>query len=444
MKIWNKWSFRIKWLVLSAVITISCVYAGFYISRELTERDRHMQFVMGPHEHHLGVMQELVETGKFSAREAFKIVEKKQSKRTPFRVFLLDAQGRPVDSNPPLKDSKKDLIPELKYPLGPDHFIAFGQKKLPRHKQGGPSSGTRLIISVTISVSIIVGIALSILFLTLYLRRKSAEAEAVIAKLKSGDLKARFVTRETDEANQLMLRFNEMADQIEKLVNNLRQTEQARMIMLQELAHDLRTPVASLKQFQEILLHKGQLLDEDRRTQTLLLAMKEVTYFEHLVEDLLFLSGVNDPRYSGTFTKVNLAGLVREEIESFANGPIQFLNSLPEEAYVKGDQHLLQRLIRNAFSNAERFAKKQIRVNLKEEADIVLLEIQDDGPGMEPLLLSSFGEKKYSRQFVAGSDSQISIGLGSVIMKKIVFLHDGSLDAKNLNGLLLSIQLPRF
>lgn len=443
MKIWNKWSFRIKWLVLSAVITISCVYAGFYISRELTERDRHLQLAMGPHEHHLGVMQELVKSGKFSATEAFKIVERKHSKRTPFRVFLLDTEGRTVDSNPPTKRDIK-FSPEIKYPLGPDHFIAFGQKKLPRSKHGGPSSGTRLIISVTISVSIIVGIALSILFLTLYLRRKSSEAEAIISKLKSGDLKARFVIHDTDEANQLMLRFNEMADQIEKLVTNLRQTEQARMIMLQELAHDLRTPVASLKQFQEILLHQGQLLDEEKKIQTLLLAMKEVNYFEHLVEDLLFLSGVNDPRYSGNFSKVNLADLVKEEIERFESGPIQFLSSLPEKAYVKGDPHLLQRLIRNAFSNAERFAKKQITIELKESPDNVLLEVQDDGPGMESSILASFGEKKYSRQFLAGADSKISIGLGSVIMKKIVSLHDGSLEAKNRNGLLLSIQFPRY
>jgi K+-sensing histidine kinase KdpD len=41
------------------------------------------------------------------------------------------------------------------------------------------------------------------------------------------------------------------------------------MTMLQELAHDLRTPVASLKQFQEILLYKGHLMDDEKSEKKL-------------------------------------------------------------------------------------------------------------------------------------------------------------------------------
>jgi K+-sensing histidine kinase KdpD len=53
--------------------------------------------------------------------------------------------------------------------------------------------------------------------------------------------------------------------------------------------------------------------------------------------------------------------------------------------------------------------------------------ISDDGPGMSEEDLQVFGDKKFSRQVAP----EISIGLGSVIMKKITLLHEGILSVKN-------------
>lgn len=444
MKAWSKWSLPFKWLTLSAIITIICVIAGGFILRTLTEREKDLQFMSGPHQHHFNVMDDLAKSGKFTPKEAYEIVELNHGPNVRYKSFLLDQSGEVISAN------STDLVPGknpedyFRLKLGDDHAVLFEKIERPgrsrSNKRYAQPRGAGVIGLVAVGVSIIVGLGLSVLFLTLYVRKKSRQAEEVISRLKSGDLKARFKVSDVDESSQLMIRFNDMADQIEGLVSSLRETEKARMTMLQELAHDLRTPVASLKQFQEILLYQGHLLDEEKRRQTQALAMKEISYFERLVEDLLFLSGVNDPKYSASFKKVNLNDLVDEEIDHFDSQKITISKNFSDDVSVLGDSHLLKRLLRNALSNAMRFAKSTIQIGLKHEDGKIIITITDDGPGMKESDLKQFGEKKYSRHV----DSNISIGLGSVIMKKITSLHDGSLHAANLEngGFELSIKLP--
>lgn len=449
MKTWSKWRLGFKWLSLSAVITFICVFAGGYITRELTERERDIQMRMGPHRHHFGVINDLVKSGKFTSQEAYSIVE--NSREGSRRSFLLDPNGNVILSNPPGK-TPREIDERDKLKLADGNFVFYEMKDAlhgpgPGHgpgfgppKHGPPPPGARFIGIVAISVSILVGLALSILFLTIFIRKKSRQAEEVIASLKSGDLKARFKVNDTDESSQLMLRFNDMADQIEGLVTSLRDTEKARMTMLQELAHDLRTPVASLKQFQEILLYQGHLLDEEKRKHMQTLSMKEIHYFERLVEDLLFLSGVNDPKYSASFHKVNLNELIDEEVDHFDLEKIQIVKNFDGAFSVQGDSHLLKRLFRNAVSNAMRFASSKVTIDIIRVQNEIVVKITDDGPGMKESDLQQFGEKKYSRHV----DSNISIGLGSVIMKKITSLHDASLSVQNqsIGGLELTIKFP--
>jgi K+-sensing histidine kinase KdpD len=229
-----------------------------------------------------------------------------------------------------------------------------------------------------------------------------------------------------------MTRFNEMAAEIEKLVTNLRETEEARKKMLQELAHDLRTPVASMKNLQEIIFSKGDILDREKKGQLQNLAMKEVAYFERLVEDLLFLSGVNDPRYSQGRREVLLTNLVEEEAEFFRAGNIRVECNLQPDLKVKGEELLLRRLLRNALSNAVRYARNEVFVTLTNTQGGVELRVRDDGPGLSANDLETFGDKKFSRD-LTHSSGHISVGLGSVIMKKIMHLHDGELTIKNSN-----------
>lgn len=453
----------IKWFVLTVLITMVCVMSGIFILHTLTEHERNNMMklrkeqsrgrLFGHTKDRIEIIKSLSDSGKMTVDEAYHLVDRSDQAPFPEASYLLDQNQKIIDSK--RSESFKDDVDKFQdFKLSENRTLRVFIDDERHHRRGGPGGrrgppgggpppGAILIGLTAIGVSIIVGIGLSLIILTVYLRRRARQVEDVMERIKSGDLKARFTTNETDESGVLMLHFNEMADEIENLVMNLKNTEESRTRLLQELAHDLRTPVASMKNLQETLFTKGHLLEVGKREQLQNLAMKEVSYFERLVEDLLFLSGVNDPRYGQSFKKIDLSELVQEEMGVFNQGKLKLDFDSSKGAMIKGDEHLLRRLLKNALSNASRHAKTAIKVEVFEDSGSVTLRVSDDGKGLKSEDIKSFGEKKFSRQVDEEESVYISIGLGSVIMKKIMGLHNGDLKIKNGNvGAVLDLVFP--
>jgi len=288
-------------------------------------------------------------------------------------------------------------------------------------------------------VAVVLGTTISLTILFYSLRKKARLADEVISELQKGNLKARFPVNTMDEVGEAMLRFNKMADEIERLVERLKSTEKSRMALLQELAHDLRTPVASLKNMLETLSRPDSSIQPEVKSEFLALSLKEVDYFEHLVEDLLFLAQATEPSYNQTAQTVDLVELIESEIESteksnpLGEGRISFSKDFSVKLKtIKGDGHLLRRLFRNALDNAASYAKNNIKVTLRnnDRAHIECI-VEDDGPGFTDQTLKEYGRRKYSRQFNSDSQRRASIGLGSVIMSTVANLHRGEVVAGN-------------
>lgn len=140
---------------------------------------------------------------------------------------------------------------------------------------------------------------------------------------------------------------------------------------------------------------------------------------------------------------VNLTNLIKEELEIFDMGDKKITLNTTENLNIKGDPHLLHRLLKNALSNAVRHSETSVHVELHQSTNGIVLEVRDDGPGFKEEDLKTFGEKKYSRALQEENASHISVGLGSVIMKKIMSLHNGSLTIRNTgSGAELSFLFP--
>lgn len=311
-----------------------------------------------------------------------------------------------------------------------------------------------LLVQVSLFASIVVASLVTFGLISWHLRSRAISAEQVMSELQKGNLKARFPIQRNDEIGRIMALFNRMSDEIERLVEKTRANEQARMFILQELAHDLRTPIASLKSMLETLSEGREKIPQNISDELFEMSLEEVNYFDRLVEDLLLLAQVLEPEYHAPHKEVNWKALLEEEVErlntqqmTLGSGKQAFLAISDEAraAKVLGDVHLLRRVFRNLLQNAMTFAKSEVRVQVGAEGAKLQFKVRDDGPGFSTDILSSYGERRFSRFINEKEGVHLSVGLGAVIVKKVVNVHGGDLNVTNLDssGAQVSFFLPK-
>lgn len=308
----------------------------------------------------------------------------------------------------------------------PTYLLVRPEKDTPNRAIAGAEI---TIFLVSIFITTLSGLAM----IFAYLRRTSREAKQVILQLHGGNLSARFDIHRIDRIGSLKLDFNAMADEIERLVARIQITENTRRDLLQELSHDLRTPLTSLKTSIETLVQFRGKMTVTQQQEMLSVAQTELIYFTHLLDDLFFIADLAEPTYRKTQETVDLVEMCEMEIQarisSSSNLQWQWVDKTDNTAFVEGDRHLLLRMLRNCLDNASKFASTMVAVTLINEKGVVSLSIEDDGPGIESEALKFFGTRRKSR--IQSSTSNISLGLGSVIITAIAQLHGATVSISN-------------
>jgi signal transduction histidine kinase len=291
-----------------------------------------------------------------------------------------------------------------------------------------------VLIFITVAVAIFLSLSLTFF----YLQSKSKEAKQILSRLAKGDLKARFKIQRFDEIGNLMLDFNQMADEIEKLILRVQTAEQSRRNMLQELGHDLRTPLTSLRTSFETLESHFEMMPEADRKEFFTLIDGEMDYVVHLLEDLFFIAELDEPKYKNSIEKVDLLELLTAEIRArqsnYSSGLQFLLTGSEKDATILGDAHLINRLFKNALDNAARFSKNKVQIHLQRKDSTIEVSIQDDGTGLSKEAIADFGSRRRHRIekiSEAKNVSHFSLGLGSVIMRTIAEIHHGRVDIQN-------------
>ena len=378
----------------------------------------------------------------------------------PFSFAVVKPHGRGSGFMDPPGPPMPDML--VRFPDNPPQYLYVSMREpTGSHPGMRPPFSLFLVTFGAQLLSVLIGVAFALLLLFRSMTDKMRLADGVISELQSGNLKARFPVGRMDELGQAMTRFNRMADEIERLVEQLRNVEKSRVSLLQDLTHDLRTPVASLKNLLATLGKKSPTVNEQIQTELIELAAREVDYFERLVEDLLVLAQISEPRYQADRRVVSILEVIQEEAGSVsghsqvAGAPqktIEVDDSIsPEACEISGDAHLLRRLFRNALENAYSFAHSEVKVSFDiSHPKELRIRIQDDGPGMSAEALKGFGERRVSRSLAREKGNRLSVGLGSVIMKTVAEIHRGGVVARNREdathrvlGADVQITLPR-
>jgi len=270
-----------------------------------------------------------------------------------------------------------------------------------------------------------------------YLRRRLNAISDTAKAIIGGDIRERMpVGARHDEFDQLASTLNRMLDRIEGLLENLRQVSS-------DIAHDLRTPLARLRnRLEEGALPGGEataaLVIED--------AVKRVDDVLSLFAAILRIAEVEAGETRRYFAPVDMSSLVKDLAESYApaieDGGRNLLWSVDPDLTVVGDRELLAQAAINLIENAQRHTPPRtlIRMTLIAVGDHVCLRVLDDGPGVSKADLGRI-VKRFAR--LERSRNTAGYGLGLNFVTAVARLHGGRLLLENRGGLAATLELPR-
>ncbi len=256
---------------------------------------------------------------------------------------------------------------------------------------------------------------------------------------KKDDLRSLDGSQAPDEVRPLI-------DAVNDLLERLKAVMRAQQRFIADAAHQLRTPLAGLKTQSELALREH---DPERKQQALEHILTSAQHGTRLVNQLLALAR-NEPveLISGTFTNVNLSQIAQECTANWV--PMALAKHIDlgfegtrEQQMVLGDTTSLIELLNNLIDNAIRYTPidGQITVSIHVIGKVVVLSVEDNGPGIDP----QHRERVFERFYRVLGTGQSGSGLGLSIVAEVAKRHsaDISLDSgTNGIGTRFSIQFP--
>ncbi|MFK3737048.1 hybrid sensor histidine kinase/response regulator [Massilia sp. TN1-12] len=278
-------------------------------------------------------------------------------------------------------------------------------------------------------------------------------------RIAAGDLDARSgIDYGREEIGNLAQALDRMAAALQKketartlAERELRAADQRKDEFLAMLAHELRNPLAPISTGAHLLklLHS----DNAQITQTCAIIVRQVDHMTSLVDDLLDVSRVTRGLVALSTQVLDMKRVVDDAAEQIrplisARRHRVAIDLPPEPAHVKGDHKRLVQVCANLLNNATKYTPEggTIRLRLAPDGSDWVLTVEDDGIGMEPELVDRVFEL-FTQAERTPDRSQGGLGLGLALVKSLVELHGGTVQAasKGLGqGSTFTVRLPRF
>lgn len=272
-------------------------------------------------------------------------------------------------------------------------------------------------------------------------------------EIARGNLDYEIEYSSTNELGQMVDSFNNMRLRLKESIEKQNKIEEERKVLVAGIAHDLRTPLTSVKGYAEGL-RDGIANTPEKRERYLKTICESINDTEKTLDDLLTVSKLELNGYELDFEEVGAK-------EFFLDGSEEIRLALESENFdficefncgddivVSLDTDRFVRVIYNIISNSIKYAREdvkgEVRMSLNEYEHSIILEISDNGIGVDKKSLPKIFDTMYradpARTKVSGGS-----GLGLSICKQIVELHGGSIWAgsRENEGLSIFISLPK-
>ena len=279
------------------------------------------------------------------------------------------------------------------------------------------------IINVaTIGIGITTGISLILAFFL------SSSFSKQTKSLVSGIENLSLGKRQVEFPHSTTLELDNISQSAKMLQQQLEKEAVLREQWMQDISHDLRTPITAIKAQLEAM-HDGVL---DTRPERIGALLQELERVELLVRDLSELSRYESPEMKITPQRLTSGDFMDEMKERFdflcqQKGVSLFVTYTNFSFYA--DEHLLQRCVSNIIQNAIQHTQVEGHIIIKffDEDGTAILEVKNTGH------IPEYQLKKVFDRFYRGDSSRNSggTGLGLPIVKAIMNLHQGEIKIRN-------------
>ena len=258
--------------------------------------------------------------------------------------------------------------------------------------------------------------------------------------IDTGKMESRVPTgKRGDELDDLSMLFNAMLEKIEPLIKGMREG-------LDNVAHDLRTPVTRLRGIAEMALQSEQNIDILR--ETLSDCLEESERILTMLNTLMDISEAETGAMKLILEEVNIANLIEEVVNIYnyvaEEKNISIQTTLPKELSLTADRNRLRQVIANLLDNAIKYTPSGGRIDIEafQKHQQIIVTVRDTGIGIPSEELPRIWDRLYRGD---KSRSQRGLGLGLSLVKAIVQAHKGYIEVSSEPGVgsLFVIHIPQ-
>lgn len=302
-----------------------------------------------------------------------------------------------------------------------------------------PWAGLTIRLTLAIFMSGLICYLLSI-YLTKPLRSLGMAAKSIA----TGKLYTRvghFRGHNKDEIAELSNDFDRMAEQLETLVSSKER-------LLQDISHELRSPITRLNIAIELGKNKTKHLADNEFNRMALESSRLNTLIGEILDFARLDKSTTDLHLTNTDLPSLLSEIIQDANYEFGSDPTRIVAGTIEACQLLIDKRLIHRAVENIVRNALHYSSvdPQVYISLQynDSKDHIYIDIKDNGPGVPEDQLEKIFNPFY-RVDTSRTKQTGGYGLGLAIASRAVALHHGEVFAKNNKdegGLLVRIILP--
>ncbi len=313
-----------------------------------------------------------------------------------------------------------------------EHDVSFpglaGRLWVPRE-----SVATRWAIALGAGlVALTIALVVVVVLLRRWVMRPLARLAADAERIAGGELDVEPLLTPAREVAQVGDALRGMAGGLREALRTSAAAERERRFMVTAIAHDLRTPLFTLRGSLEALEHG---VGDERYLGR---AQAKAAHLDRMVSDLFTFSRLEYAREAIGFDEVDLGALARRAAEDLeplaaAHGATLEVRSKADDLCVRGDGDALLRVLTNLLDNAIRHGRGSVVVEAGRLNGVVHVGVRDDGPGFAPDDLARLFEPLFRADRARAATTGGS-GLGLSIARRLARAHGGDVHAANAPG----------